>query len=135
MRFAYDIFDNSDKQDYAQFGNVAQDIDTGIKVNNITNQGKTIGTGISSFGNLKRTEGELAAQVNAAKSQARQQANNAIMGSIFSIGSSAIGAFGKGGGLGKPDSFDGVDTSFNSENFYKFDPKTFESTFNLGSWY
>ena len=108
MRFAYDIFDNSDRQDYAQFGNAAQDIDTGIKLNNIANQAKTIGTGISSFGNLKRAEGEIAAQVNSAKSQARQETNNSIMNTMFGLGSSVLRNLPNfGGGSG----WDGTDGS------------------------
>ena len=123
MRFAYDIFDNSDRQDYAQFGNAAQDIDTGIKLNNIANQAQTIGTGISSFGNLKRAEGEIAAQVNSAKSQAGQQTGNSFMNTMFGLGSSVLRNlpnFGGSGWNGTPSSVpsswytppSGLNTSF-----------------------
>ena len=135
MRFAYDIFDNSDRQDYAQFGNAAQDIDTGIKLNNIKNKFDTIDRGIDAFGRYKLKEGEIAAQVDSAKSQARQQTDNTFMNSIFGIGSSVLRNLPKpGGGLGNPGSFSGVNTGF-GEGFPKFNPGNFEIGMNLGSWY
>ena len=126
-----------EKPNYAAQGAQATADAAENNANVAMNNARTADATMTGLAKVKAAEHWGSAQVAAAAAQGQASMVSGIAGGIGGLG----GLFGSrggggGGGLGDPSGSNfGFSTGFSGANNYSFDPKTFESTMNIGSWY